>query len=139
MPRGWRQAAGTIVRLKQAWPMKYQELERRHVYNDTWVYTWTDGIYSDLRAKQARLLALVIFGVNLLGEQHFPAIGDGVRESAQSWRGVLLDLNSRCLKAPQLAPGDGAMRFWSALDEIRPDTRHQRCWGTRQQTSRISC
>ena len=29
---------------------------------------------------------------------------------------------------PQLAVGDGAMGFWAALDEVYPDTRHQRCW-----------
>ncbi len=29
---------------------------------------------------------------------------------------------------PQLAVGDGALGFWSALDEIYPSTRQQRCW-----------
>jgi transposase-like protein len=30
--------------------------------------------------------------------------------------------------APELAVGDGALGFWTALDEIYPGTRHQRCW-----------
>jgi transposase-like protein len=30
--------------------------------------------------------------------------------------------------APEIAVGDGALGFWKALDEIFPDTRHQRCW-----------
>ncbi len=38
---------------------------------------------------------------------------------------MLLDLKSCGLNAPQLAVG--AMGFWSALDEIYPDMRHQRC------------
>ncbi|KAA6184946.1 hypothetical protein F2Q65_10425 [Thiohalocapsa marina] len=29
---------------------------------------------------------------------------------------------------PKLAVGDGALRFWNALDQVYPDTRHQRCW-----------
>lgn len=55
-----------------------------------WVYLWADGIYSGLRAERARLCALVIIGVNERGEKHFLAIEDGVRESTQSWREVLL-------------------------------------------------
>jgi len=42
---------------------------------------WADGVYSGLRAEQAKLCALVIIGVNERGEKHFLAIEDGVRES----------------------------------------------------------
>ena len=35
---------------------------------------------------------------------------------------------SRGMNIPQLAIGDGTMGFWAALDEIYPQTRHQRCW-----------
>ena len=80
------------------------------------------------RSEQTKLCALVIVGVNERGEKHFLAIEDGVRESTQSWREVLLRLKSRKMNAPQLAVGDGAMGFWAALDEVYPDTRHQRCW-----------
>ena len=81
-----------------------------------------------LRAEDAKLCALVIIGVNERGEKHFLAIEDGVRESTQSWREVLLNLKSRGMSAPQLAIGDGAMGFWAALDEIFPASRQQRCW-----------
>ena len=27
-----------------------------------------------------------------------------------------------------LAIGDGALGFWAAMDEVYPQTRHQRCW-----------
>ena len=79
-------------------------------------------------AEHIKLCALVIIGVNERGEKHFLAIEDGIRESTQSWREVLLKLKSRGMNVPQLAIGDGAMGFWSALDEIYPDTRQQRCW-----------
>ena len=78
---------------------------------------WADGVaYSGLRAEHIKLCALVIIGVNERGEKHFLAIEDGIRESTQSWREVLLKLKSRGMNVPQLAIGDGAMGFWSALD-----------------------
>jgi transposase-like protein len=53
----------------------------------------------------------------------------GVRESAQSWRELLVDLKSRGLNiAPEVAVGDGALGFWKPIEEIFPGTRHQRCW-----------
>ena len=95
---------------------------------DRWVYVWADGIYSGLRAEQTKLCALVVIGVNERGEKRFLAIEDGVRESTQSWREVLLKLKSRGMNIPKLAIGDGAMGFWAALEEIYPQTRQQRCW-----------
>ncbi len=51
-----------------------------------------------------------------------------MRESAQSWRELLVDLKARGLTiAPELATGDGALGFWKALDAVSPTTRHQRC------------
>ena len=56
-------------------------------------------------------------------------IAEGYRESAQSWREVLLDLKRRGLAiAPELATGDGALGFWKALREVYGTTREQRCW-----------
>jgi putative transposase len=54
---------------------------------------------------------------------------DGVRESAQSWRELLLDLKRRGLAmGPELAVADGALGFWQAVEEVWPKTRGQRCW-----------
>jgi transposase-like protein len=93
------------------------------------VYLWVDGIYSGVRAEDTRLCALVVMGVNERGQKRFLAIEDGVRESTQSWREVLLGLKARGLsEAPRLAVGDGALGFWAALEEIFPHTRAQRCW-----------
>jgi len=57
------------------------------------------------------------------------AIEAGYRESALSWKAVLLRLQDQGLQhEPQLAIGDGALGFWKALSEVFPDTKHQRCW-----------
>jgi transposase-like protein len=127
-PQAQGLSASTVSRLKQVWADEYQHWSDTRLDTDRWVYLWADGVYSGLRAEQTKLCALVIIGVNERGEKHFLAIEDGVRESTQSWREVLLKLKSRGLNPPQLAVGDGAMGFWAALDEVYPKTRQQRCW-----------
>lgn len=121
-------SASTVSRLKQVWAKEYQSWRNTPLDKDQWVYLWADGVYSGLRAEDAKLCALVIIGVNERGEKRFLAIEDGVRESTQSWREVLLQLKARGMTAPRLAVGDGAMGFWAAMEEVFSETRHQRCW-----------
>ena len=61
-------------------------------------------------------------------EKHFLAVEEGVQESTQSWREALLKLKSRGMNSPEVAIGDGAMGFWTALEEIYPKVLQQRCW-----------
>ena len=121
-------SASTVSRLKQVWAEEYRHWCEERLDKDRWVYVWADGVYSGLRAERAKLCSLVVVGVNERGEKHFLAIEDGVRESTQSWREVLLKLKSRGMNVPELAIGDGAMGFWAALEEVYPETREQRCW-----------
>lgn len=121
-------SASTIARLKQDWAENYREWCGSRLGQESWVYIWADGVYSGLRSEDVKLCALVIIGVNERGEKRFLAIEDGVRESTQSWREVLLKLKARGMNTPALGIGDGALGFWAALEEIYPDTRHQRCW-----------
>lgn len=127
-PEAKGMSASTVSRLKQQWSKEYESWCDSPLEDDQWVYVWVDGIHSGLRAEDTKLCALVVIGVNERGEKRFLAIEDGDRESTQSWREVLLKLKRRGMNAPQLAIGDGALGFWNAIDEIYPDTRHQRCW-----------
>ena len=127
-PQAQGLSASTVSRLKQVWADEYLSWREQSLDKDRWVYIWADGVYSGLRAEQTKLCALVVMGVNERGEKHFLAIEDGVRESTQSWREVLLKLKSRGMNPPKLAVGDGAMGFWAALDEVYPETGQQRCW-----------
>jgi len=71
---------------------------------------------------------LVIIGATPEGKKELVGFQVGLRESAQSWRELLVDLKARGLAiAPELATGDGALGFWKALEEVSPATRHQRC------------
>lgn len=122
-------SAAVVSRLKARWSDEYDLWRKRSLAKERWVYLWADGIYSGLRAEEARLCLLVIIGVNERGQKRFLAIEDGVRESTESWRAVLRELKARGLVAPaKLAVGDGALGFWAALDEVYPATRPQRCW-----------
>ena len=72
---------------------------------------------------------LVLIGATPEGKKELIGFQIGVRESAQSWRELVVDVKSRGLNvAPEIAVGDGALGFWKAIEEIFPGTRHQRCW-----------
>ena len=88
-----------VSRLKRSWDEEYRQWCRRRL-DDEWVYLWADGIYSGLRGDHERLCVLVVIGVNARGEKHFLAIEDGVRESTQSWREVLLGMKQRGFTRP---------------------------------------
>ena len=98
-------SAKTISRLKGQWAAEYNDWRKTDLSRDEWVYVWADGIYSGLRGSDDRLCVLVVIGVNVRRENHFLAIEDGVRESTQSWREVLLNLKARGVAAPKLATG----------------------------------
>ena len=121
-------SANTVSRLKRGWAAEYDGWKDAALADEPIVYIWADGVYSGLRGTDDKLCALVIVGVTAHGKKLFLAIEDGVRESTQSWREVLLNLKSRGMNVPKLAIGDGAMGFWAAMDEVYPETRHQRCW-----------
>ena len=74
-------------------------------------------------------MLLVIIGATPEGKKELVGLIEGVRESAQSWRELLLDLKRRGLAiGPELAVADGALGFWQAVEEVSPRTRGQRCW-----------
>lgn len=119
-----------VSRLKAQWADEHAKWSKRSLNDQRYVYWWADGIHSGLREEEdARLCLLVIIGVTRDGTKELVAVTDGVRESTESWRDVLLDLKARGLRdAPLLAVGDGALGFWAALSEVYPETGHQRCW-----------
>ena len=122
-------SASTIARLKEIWQDELARWDKRDLSARRYVYFWADGIYFQPRLDHDKQCILVIIGADQLGRKELLAIADGYRESAQSWREVLLDLKRRGLKvAPELATGDGALGFWKALREVYGQTREQRCW-----------
>ena len=119
----------TITRLKAVWQDEYEEWNGRDLSGKRYVYWWADGIYFNVRLTDERPCLLVLIGTLEDGTKELVAIHDGERESKESWKELLLDLKARGLEhGPELSTGDGALGFWSALEEVFPSTRHQRCW-----------
>lgn len=120
-------SASTISRLKAAWAAEYAGFQTKDWRGHEMVYLWADGIHINVRAAERRCV-LVLIGCDTHGRKHFLAIEEGFRESAESWKAVLLSLRDRGMTLPpKLAVGDGAMGLWQALAEVYPSTRTQRC------------
>ena len=117
-----------IGRLKAEWEAEYARWQRRELSARRYVYIWVDGVYLQARMEPQAECMLVVIGATPEGKKELLGFQVGVRESAQSWRELLVDLKARGLAlAPELATGDGALGFWKALEEVFPTTRHQRC------------
>src|SRR5487761_524107 len=122
-------SASTIARLKEAWVDEHARWLDRDLSAKRYVYFWVDGIHVQARLEDDAQCLLVIIGATPEGKKELVGLIDGVRESAQSWRELLLDLKRRGLAmGPELAVADGALGFWQAVEEVWPPTRGQRCW-----------
>jgi transposase-like protein len=122
-------SASTVSRLKEAWSQEHARWSKRDLSAKRYVYFWVDGIHVQARLEDAAQCLLVIIGATPEGKKELVGLIDGVRESAQSWRELLLDLKRRGLAmGPELAVADGALGFWRAVEEVWPTTRGQRCW-----------
>ena len=118
-----------ITRLTAQWNADYERWQKRDLSARRYVYVWADGVYLQARMEDQAECMLVLIGATPEGKKELVGFQTGVRESAQSWRELLVDVKRRGLKvAPDIAVGDGALGFWKALDEVFPGTKHQRCW-----------
>jgi transposase-like protein len=69
-----------------------------------------------------------MIGVRADGRQELVALAGGYREPAESWADLLRDAARRGMRAPVLAIGDGALGLGSAVREVFPAAKEQRCW-----------
>jgi len=122
-------SAATISRLKEVWQEEYALWRKRNLAGKNFVYIWVDGVHFGVRLEDASQCILVVIGATADGKKQLLAMGDGYRESEQSWKELLLDLKQRGLTIdPKLAVGDGALGFWKALPQVFGTTQTQRCW-----------
>ena len=127
-----KRATEEITRLKTVWEQEYATWAKRSLADRRYIYVWADGVYFNVRLEDTdntRQCMLVLMGATRDGKKELIAITDGYRESEQSWRELLLDVQDRGLTIdPQLATGDGGLGFWAAVRKVFPKTREQRCW-----------
>jgi putative transposase len=118
-----------VSRLTAQWQADYDAWQKRDLSARRYVYVWADGVYLQARMEDHAECMLVLIGATPEGKKELVGFQVGVRESAQSWRELLIDIKQRGLEiAPDLAIGDGALGFWKGIEEVFPSTRHQRCW-----------
>lgn len=118
-----------VGRLTAEWQVEYEHWQARDLSARRYVYVWADCVYLQARMEDHSECMLVLIGATPEGRKELVGFQVGVRESAQSWRELLVEVKRRGLAiAPEIAVGDGALGFWKALDEVWPSTRHQRCW-----------
>lgn len=120
----------TVRRLTEGWQDEHERWQKRDLSARRYVYLWADGVYFTPRLDHERQCLLVLIGADASGRKELLAVEDGFRESAQSWRELLLRLRDEngLRLDPELATGDGALGFWQALHEAWPKTKQQRCW-----------
>lgn len=121
-------SAPVITKLTETWKGEQRAFAARDLSGADYVYLWVDGIHVNIRLEEHKLCLLVMVGVRADGRKERVALSDGYRESAESWADLLRDAKRRGMRAPVLAMGDGALGFWSALREVFPQAREQRCW-----------
>ncbi|MBN21513.1 MAG: IS256 family transposase, partial [Bdellovibrionaceae bacterium] len=120
----------SIVSLKKSWEREFESWRKRRI-EDQFVYVWADGVNVKIRlGEDKKICLLVLMGVTETGEKKLISIEPGYRESAESWKILLRSLISRGFSAPLLAIADGALGFWSALEDLEEfkNTKHGRCW-----------
>ena len=121
-------SASTIAHLKEAWVDEHTRWRDRDLSAKRYVYVWADGVYVQARLEDDAQCLLVIIRATAEGKKELVALADCIRESAQSWKELLLYLKRRCLAIePQLAVAYRALLFCKAIDEVWPKTRAQRC------------
>ena len=129
----------TVTRLTGQWQDDHAVFRDRDLSQTDYVYVWAGGVHPKVRLGQAHSCVLVLLGVRLDGTKELVALAEGLRESTESWADLLRDCRRRGMRDPELVVGDGAMGLWSALAEVFPGARHQRCWvhGARNATNAL--
>ena len=86
----------TVTRLKSIWEKEYHEWSRRRLAGKQYVYVLARrGMIFNIRLEGGRQCILVLRGATADGKKELIAIQDGQRESEQSWKELLLDVQVR--------------------------------------------
>ena len=83
-------SASTVARLTEIWADEHAHWLKRDLSARHYVYFWADGIHVQARLEDDAQCLLVIIGATPEGKKELVGLIDGVRESAQSWRELLL-------------------------------------------------
>ena len=114
-------SSAVIARLKGEWEDEYRQWQRRDLSARQYVYVWADGVYLQARMEPQAECMLVLIGATPEGKKELIGFQTGMRESAQSWKELLVDLKARGL-ASRRKPPSAMARSGSG----KPSTRRSR-------------
>lgn len=131
-------SAGQVSRLTRRLDQAVGKFHRRPL-QDKYVYLVLDGVYLKRRssprlfqnmATARRKVALVAYGVTHRGEKELIAFQLEPSESGAAWRRFLSRLVRQGLHGDRLrlVITDGAKGVLSALEDVFPQAKTQRCW-----------
>jgi len=124
-------SAASVARLKAGWQAEYELWRPRSLADLEPVFLWVDGVYVKAGLEKDKAAMLVVLAGLRDGRKVILAVESGHRESTESWRAVLRDLQRRGLRAPRVVVGDGHLGIWGALPAVFPTAAEQRCWNHR--------
>ena len=124
-------SANTVARLKEKWHVECEEWGTRRLDELEVVYLWVDGVYVKAGFEKEKAAVLTVMAALSDGSKVIVALRAGYRESKEGWGESLRDLKKRGMNCPKLVVGDGNLGIWSALGEVYPLAREQRCWNHR--------
>jgi len=118
----------SVSRANQKLKASFASWRARDLSMEDIMYLFLDAVYLGVRGRSREKEAiLVAHGINREGKRVVLHLSLGVRESAESWKGVVNDLVSRGLKVPQLIISDGNTGLLRAVQDIWPQVARQRC------------
>ncbi len=127
-------SSAAIARLKGEWEDEYRQWRRRDLSARQYVYVWADGVYLQARMEPQAECMLALIGATPEGKKELIGFQTGMRESAQSWKELLIDLKAHGLAvAPQAAiarSGSGKPSTRRSRRRVISDagcTRHSTC------------
>jgi putative transposase len=88
-------SAAVIARLKSEWEDEYQRWQKRDLSARHYVYVLADGVYLQARMEPQAECMLVLIGATPEGKKELIGFQTGMRESAQSWKELLVDSMAR--------------------------------------------
>jgi transposase-like protein len=100
-----------ITRLTAEWQADYDAWQKRDLSARRYVYVWADGVYLQAPMEDNAEYMLVLIGTTPEGKKELVGFQTGVRESAQSWRELLIDIRRRGQSRPRRGSRPSTMRL----------------------------
>ena len=136
-----------VARLKGDWQGEYERWQQRDLSARRYVYIWADGVYLQARMEPQAECMLVIIGATPEGKKELVGFQVGTRESAQSWRELLVGLRGGFQHPKAVGDDEDAGRGQEGPEEafrlscrrcsrLAASNHAQSCWTTQRTAPR---